>query len=255
MANEANRPVKALLTMHRIVEALDDAGRVGVTEIADNLGRPRSVVHDYLSTLVQLEYVVKVDEEYELSLRYLELGGHVRDQIPLYEVAKPEIRRLADESSSELVTLSVEEEGMCVAIDVVQSSQSITYNVIPGMYFHMHSSGVGKAILAHYSNDHVEAIIDRHGLPARTKNTNTDREDLYEEFEDIREDGVAYEREEYKPGMVTIAAPIEGAQNKILGGLSVSGPAHRLRERSVEEELIDKLLSAVNIIELNISAR
>ena len=47
MTNKANRPVKALLTMHRIVEALDDAGRAGVTEIADSLGRPPSVVHDY----------------------------------------------------------------------------------------------------------------------------------------------------------------------------------------------------------------
>ena len=121
--------------MHRIVEALDDAGRAGVTEIADSLGRPPSVVHDYLSTLVQLGYAVTIDQKYELSLRYLELGGHVRDRLPLYEVAKPEYGRLAEESSSEHVTLSVEEEGMCVAIDVVQSDQSITYNTIPVLYF------------------------------------------------------------------------------------------------------------------------
>ena len=36
---------------------------------------------------------------------------------------------------------------------------------------------------------------------------------------------------------------------------SVSGPAHRMREQSIEEELTDKLLSAVNIIELNINAK
>ena len=107
---------------------------------------------------------------------------------------------------------------MCVAIDVVQSDQSITYNTIPGLYFHMHSSATGKAILAHYSDDHVEAILDRHGLPARTKNTITDREELSEEFEEIREKGMSFEREEYKPGMITIAAPIEGTQNEILGG-------------------------------------
>lgn len=255
MTDDANRPVKALLTLDEIVTALDDTGRAGVTDVADRIDRPRSVVHDYLSTLVQLGYVVRTDEKYELGLRHLELGSRVRDRIPLYEVARPEIRRLAEKSSSESVTLSVEENGMCIALDVVQSSESIEYDWMPGSYFYMHESGAGKAMLAHYPSERVDAILERHGLPARTEETITDEQELRRELEEVRERGVSFERGEYNTGMQTISAPILAADGEVLGAVSVSGPAHRMEEPDVQTELEDKLLSSVNIIELNYNAR
>ncbi|WP_396613655.1 IclR family transcriptional regulator (plasmid) [Haloferax sp. S1W] len=255
MTDDANRPVKALLTMDEVVGALDEAGTVGVTEVADRIDRPQSVVHDYLSTLTQLGCVVRTDGKYELGLRYLELGGRIRERIPLYQVARPVVQRLAEESSSESVTLCVEEDGMCVALDVVQSNESIKYDWHPGSYFYMHLSGAGKAMLANYPEERVEAILDKHGLPARTDKTITDRDELYEELEAVRERGVSFERGEYNTGMHTISAPIMDEDGVVLGGLSVSGPAHRMNEPEVEAELEDKLLSSVNIIELNYNAR
>lgn len=255
MTDDANRPVKALLTMHEVIDALDTIGQAGVTEVAEWLDRPQSVVHDYLSTLTQLGYVVRTDGKYELSLHYLELGGRVRDRIPLYKIARPEIQQLAEESSSESVTLCVEENGLCVALDIAQSSESITYDWKLGTYFHMHCSGAGKAILARYSKERVDAILNQHGMPARTEDTITDREMLYTELEGVRERGVSLEQGEYKTGMHTISAPIMDASSEVLGALSVSGPAHRMREANVKSELEDKLLSTINIIELNYNAQ
>jgi len=256
MDTEANRPIKALLTMDDIVTALEREGAQSVTSLAEEIDRARSVVHDYLSTLQQLGYVVQ-DESgaYKLSLRYMELGGRVRNDVSLYEVAKPEVDRLAEKSSSELVTLSVEQNGMCVALDVVQGEQNISYDFTDGTHFHMHSSAVGKAILAQYSDERVTKILDKHGMPARTENTIVDRDELEDEFERIRETGVSFDREEYRMGMTTISAAIEDTAGNVLGGLSVTGPAHRLEEPDVKEELRSKLLSTVNIIELNYSAQ
>jgi IclR family acetate operon transcriptional repressor len=256
MGDDANRPVKALLTMHEIVNVLDEIGQAGVVEVADRIDRPQSVVHDYLSTLAQLGYIIQTtDGKYELGLHYLELGGRVRDRIPLYQVARTELQQLAKKSSSESVTLCVEENGLCVALDAVQSSENITYDWMPGTYFYMHCSGAGKAMLANYPEERVEAILDQHGLPARTEKTVTDREMLYTELEEVRKRGVSFERGEYKTGMHTISAPIMDASDEVLGALSVSGPAHRMREADVEAELEDKLLSTINIIELNYNAR
>ena len=255
MTNDANRPVKALLTMDEIITTLDETGRTGVTDVADRIDRPQSVVHDYLSTLTQLGHVVRTNGKYELGLRYLELGSHVRDRIPLYRIAKSEIRRLAERSSSESVTLSVEENGMCVALDAVQSDESIEYDWMPGSHFHMHSSGAGKAMLAYYPSEKVESVLERHGLPARTEKTVTSEEALRSELEEVRERGVSFERGEYNTGMHTISAPIQDADGEVLGAVSVSGPAHRMKEPEVETELEDKLLSSVNIIELNYNAR
>ncbi|GAA0237161.1 IclR family transcriptional regulator [Haladaptatus pallidirubidus] len=255
MTEKANRPVKALLTMDEIISVLDDTGKAGVTEIAEQIDRPQSVVHDYLSTLTQLGYTVKIDGKYALGLHYLELGGRVRERIPLYQIGRPEIQRLAEESSSESVTLCVEENGMCVALDAVQSNESIKYDWGAGSYFHMHCSGAGKAMLANFPEERVKEILDEHGLPTRTENTITVKENLYQELEEVRERGVSFERGEFNTGMQTISAPILDKNGTVLGGLSVSGPAHRMEEPDVEAELQDKLLSTVNIIELNYNAR
>jgi DNA-binding IclR family transcriptional regulator len=123
-----------------------------------------------------------------------------------------------------------------------------------GSYYHMHCSGAGKAILANYPQEWIESILDEHGLPSRTKNTVTDRQVLHTELEEVRERGVSFERGEYRRGLQTISAPIKDASDEILGALSVSGPAHRMREADVEAELEDELLSAVNIIEINYNA-
>lgn len=251
MANKANRPVKALLTAHEIVTALDELGMAGVVQVAEHIDRPQSVVHDYLSTLSQLGYVTKTNGKYELGLHHLELGGKVRKRIPLYKVAKTELRPLAEESDRESVTLCVEEDGRCVVLDAVQSSESVQYDWMPGTFFGMHCSGAGKAMLAHYPEERVEAIIDQHGLPARTENTVTDHKVLKNELNEVRESGVSFERGEYRAQMNTISAAIRDAGGTVVGALSISGPAHQMQESDVESALKNKLLSTVNIIEIN----
>jgi len=92
-------------------------------------------------------------------------------------------------------------------------------------------------------------------MPAHTENTITDRDELKEVFEQIRESDVSFDHEEYRMGMASVSTVIEDSTKTVLGGLSITGPAHRLREPDVEEELRRELLSARNIIELNYSSR
>jgi DNA-binding IclR family transcriptional regulator len=255
MADEVNRPIKSLVTMDQLVSTLEAAGSMRVTDLATEIDRPQSVVHDYLSTLSALGYVIQTDTgAYQLSFRYLEIGGTIRSQTALYDVAKPEITRLAQKSATALVTLSTEQRGQCVALAVIQGEQNISYDFTAGTRFDMHSSGVGKAMLAEYSSQRVEEIIDRHGLKARTEHTITDRDALFSELDHIAQRDVAYDREEYRLGMATISSALTTATGTVLGGVSVTIPAHVLRDESVIESLKTKLLATTNVIELNIAS-
>jgi len=143
---------------------------------------------------------------------------------------------------------------MCVALDVVQNDLSISYDFTDGTHFHMHASAVGKAILAQYSDDHVTEILDRYGMPAHTENTITDRDELKEVFEQIRESDVSFDHEEYRMGWRRSRRSSRIRPKPYSAVSSITGPAHRLREPDVEEELRRELLSARNIIELNYSS-
>lgn len=236
--------------MEEIIEALEDHEEIGITELSDVIDRPQSVVHNHLATLRELEYVVKEESKYKLSLKFLQRGEIVRHRFPLYTEGKSAIDKLATETN-ELITLLVEEHGHGVYLDVNQDETDIDYPAISGTRIRMHCASAGKAIMAHMSEEEVESIIDRHGLPAQTDKTITTREELYEELETIRERGFAVNRGEFREGLRSIAAPILDESGNPLGGLSVAGPTHRFTDHRIETELSDTLLQTVNVIELN----
>nr|WP_257017379.1 IclR family transcriptional regulator C-terminal domain-containing protein [Streptomyces sp. Ag82_O1-15] len=65
------------------------------------------------------------------------------------------------------------------------------------------------------------------GLPARTQYTLADPRRFREELRRIRQDGIAYDRQEAAPGLTCVAVPIMGASGRPVAALSVAGAHHR----------------------------
>lgn len=249
---ESRNRVKAIQTTNAILEALDELNGARVTPLADHLDRPPSVVYNHLNTLRDLEFVVKDGDEYRISLRFLEFGERARQRTELYEVAHPEVEKLADESG-ELITLMVEEHGRGIYLYVRQGTKEIAYPATSGTRTHLHCSAVGKSILAHLPEETVDDIAERHGLPGQSPNTITDLEDLKAELAEIREHGLAFDREEFRVGMQSVGAPILLQDGTAVGSLSIAGPTHRMKGKRLESEMPELLRRSINIIELNLN--
>lgn len=56
------------------------------------------MVHNHQTTLGKHGYDVKVGDKYQLGLKLLEVGVHIRKSIELYEIAEPENKSLIDET-------------------------------------------------------------------------------------------------------------------------------------------------------------
>ena len=251
MNEEAKHPVKAARTTLRVVEALEDLGGAGVTEVAERVDLPKSSVHNYLSTLREEGYVVKDGSEYRVGLRFLGLGASARLRHPVYEIAKSEVAKLARQTG-ELANLAVEENGQAVYIYRETGEQAVKVDAHTGHRIPLHNTALGKAILAHLPRSRVETILDHHGMPRTTPNTITDRGDLFEELESIRDRGVAFDREERLQGLRCVAAPILNA-DRLEGAISVAGPISRLKGERFREELPEQVLDAANVVELNVT--
>jgi len=167
-----------------VLTALKELDGAGITELADHLGLAKSNVHNYLNTLHQEGYVRKDGTTYHVGLQLLELGAYARQKRPVYDVAKPELRGLAQETG-ERVNLLVEEHGMGIYLHNEAGSQAVKVDAYAGSRVHLHNTALGKAILAHLSEERVSEILDWHGMPRTTNNTITDRGELFEELADI----------------------------------------------------------------------
>lgn len=82
----------------------------------------------------------------------------------------------------------------------------------------LHSTALGKAILAHLPSEQFRTIVDQRGLPSFTERTTTDIDTLLEELEAINNRGYAIDDEEHHEGLRCIAVPI------LSNGDRVSGP-------------------------------
>lgn len=242
-------PVSSLQTAIRILELLVERGNCGVTEIADELDKPKSTVHDHLVTLTELRYLVKEDETYRLGMKSLLYGDMARKNMQLYSVGRPEMERMAAETS-EHASLTIEEHGEAILIATAKGDKAIPVEVFEGTRTAIHTTGPGKAMLAHLPPERIREIIDMWGLPRRTENTITDEAELLEELAWIREQKYALDDEERLTGMRSVGVPLVDRNEQLRGALTVYGPTNRLDDQMFEEELPRRLLNAGNVIEI-----
>lgn len=248
----AKNPIQAAKTTVRLIETLRNLDGARVTTLADELEHPKSSIHNYLSTLREEGYVLKDGNEYHVSLRFLEVGSLARKGRSIYDIARPEVADIARETG-ELANLLVEEHGKGVYLYREQGHKAVQVDSYTGQRVHLHNTALGKAILSNLPRERVDQILDEFGLPETTERTITNRETLYDELEEIRDRGVAFDDEEHLAGLRCIAAPILDKNETVEGAISVAGPSSRFQGETFRETLPERILNAKNIIELNIT--
>jgi len=243
-----SRTVQSVQTAIRIIEHLREVGEAGVTELATAVDCSKGTVHSHLATLLENEYVVRNGDRYGLSLKFLDLGEYVKSRLDIYDVVTEELDDLAA-GTGEVAQFATEEHGRAVYLYKARGDQAVNTASTVGKREYIHCISLGKAMLAHLPEERVEEIIDRHGLPAQTPNTITDRETLFEELETVRERGYAVDDEEMIEGIRCVAAPL--TDDGVVGAISISGPSSRMDGERFREELPRKLLRSANVIEIN----
>jgi IclR family transcriptional regulator, KDG regulon repressor len=106
-----------------------------------------------------------------------------------------------------------------------------------GRRLSMHSTGLGKAMLAYLPQATVNAILDSNKLPRHTSNTIVDRDTLLQELIDVRSKQYAMDREENEEGIHCIAVPLFDQRSNVMGALSIAA----LKFRTSEKQLVSWL--------------
>lgn len=241
--------INAVGTMFSVVNGVRELEQAGVSELAERLDMPKSTVHVYLKTLEEEGYVINDDGEYRSSLRFLELGGDVRQRMSIFQAVRPQVDELSAETG-EVANLGVEEAGQRVLLYTSEPSEGVFDNSPVGQYTYMHWTALGKALLAQLPNTRVREIIEEHGLPEATEHTITEEDALFEELERIRERGYSIEDEERRRGIKALAVPIQYDENPSpVTAVSISGPKRRIGTED-DDDLLDAIKNAVNVTEL-----
>ncbi|MGM0398084.1 MAG: IclR family transcriptional regulator [Halobacteriota archaeon] len=241
-------PIKATMRSFEIVEEIMRRDGAGVTELADALGYSKSTIHDHLTTLREANYVRREDDRYRVGLYFLTLGGHARRHEELYEFGKGEVDDLVAETG-ESAKIAVEENGRGIYLYKSRGENAVRTHSHAGTRVYLHSTSVGKAILAHLPRERIDEIVAEHGLPTWTDRTITTEAALREDLRAVRERGYAIDDEERIRGLRCVGAPVI-RDGDVLGAISISGPTRRFDD-AYTERMGSIVRDAARVIEMN----
>jgi IclR family acetate operon transcriptional repressor len=200
-----------------------------LSEITEATGEAVATVFRALVTL-QGHGMVEVEEPgqfWHVGPGAFRVGSAFLRRTKVVERARQPMEALMRETG-ETANLGIEVGDEVMFVAQVEAHEAIRAFFPPGTKGPMHSSGIGKALLAWYPEDRVQGIIARKGLEKFTSLTITSDSSLLRDLSHTRERGFAIDDQERAEGMRCIAAPIFNAHGEPVAGLSVSGPAFRV---------------------------
>ncbi|SDR00886.1 IclR family transcriptional regulator [Thermostaphylospora chromogena] len=228
MVREGSSIDKALA----VLEAIAEHHRV--TDIAAATGVSKSTVHRILQSLVEWGFARSDGSGgYEPGPRILTLAGRVMTRFDPARQAADALKAL-HERTGYTTHFAIRSGDEAVYVQKLEGRRPYQMPSRVGMSLRLHSTAIGKSILAHLPEDEVRAIAERTGLSPLTPNTLATTEDLLEHLVRVRAAGYAVDEEENVPGVLCVGAPVFDHTGQVLGGISISALAMDMSRADLE---------------------
>ncbi len=204
---------------------------MGVTRIAEVVGREKSQVSRSLKVLAQYGLVDRDPEtlEYRLGWRLFTMAGRAGDA-KLLAAAVPVLKGLVRELD-ETVHLSLLQGAEVMTILSESPNRAVQASGWIGRTVPAYCTSSGRALLFdHELSDLLELLGDvRFDRPG--PNTPSGIEELAHRIAAARRRGFAVVDEEFELGLVAAGAPVRDFRGAIIAAVNVSGPKFRFADR------------------------
>jgi DNA-binding IclR family transcriptional regulator len=238
----------------RILKALASGPRrLGVSQLADQLGLSRPTVHGLLQTL-QAHGFVEQDrdsDKYQLGAGLLHLGNSYLDHNEPRARSIVHAERLA-QSTGEAVRVGVLHGPSVVVVHHVFRPDAVFQVLEVGAQLPAHATALGKAMLA-WADPGVVDELTAEPLPRLTNRT-AGAAGLRAELEEVRENGLARERDEAVLGESSVAAPIFDHGGHAVGAIGVAGDTQRVLPRGPARGLAAAVVEAARAVSRELGA-
>jgi DNA-binding IclR family transcriptional regulator len=171
------------------------------------------------------------NKRYRLGPKIMALSAQLHGGFDLRQRIVPYLTDLARRTML-TAHLAIRDGTQGIYIEKVESRQPIRLASEVGQRVFLHSSALGKAMMAFSGTDVLEAVVAA-GLEARTPNTITNGARLAKELAGIRKRGYAVDKQENETGIMCIAAPIFNHRNHVIAAISIAGTVGQVRKQRI----------------------
>ncbi|CAN5698077.1 IclR family transcriptional regulator [soil metagenome] len=219
-------------TLQRAVRTLEALARaesdLSIRELADEVDVSKSAVQRLLSSLVESGLAMQdpVSRRYGLGPRTLVLGTAYQRRIDLRSIALPHLVHLRD-LTGETVGLSVRVGDELLHVDQVESASALRRSFEIGRTLPLWCGAPSRLFLADLPDAEVREILRRRRPSAVVPAAPPSARRMAAAVREARANGFAVAYGETIAGVNTVSAGLSGADGRIAGTLSVTGPSTR----------------------------
>ncbi|WP_165959012.1 IclR family transcriptional regulator [Actinomadura sp. KC345] len=230
----ATGTAKALVKGVGLVDLIAAGGPQRLTDLAEASGIPRGTVVRLLEVLLDGE-ILRLDAagQYDLGPRLAVWGQRFLDRLDLPGLSEDLMAGLSARTR-ETCFLGIVQDDQVLYVAKTDSPQAVRPAAVVGTVNPLHSTGIGKVLLAHADPGTQRRCMER-PLVRKTPGTITDPEALAAELAATRDRGYAIDEIENEDGVRCVAVPVRDHTGRVVAALSVSAPAYRFPRENLPE--------------------
>ncbi|MBU8902539.1 MAG: IclR family transcriptional regulator [Victivallales bacterium] len=198
-----------------------------VKEVGEFLDIDTSSAFRLLNTLEQRAYVSRTpDNNFYLGSTIYSLYGALAKQLNLPSFMHKYLEEITSKTG-ETSHLAVCSKDRAVFIDRVVGTEVISVNTDIGQSEPLYCTSVGKALMCKMTSSQIEKLLGKK-FKGFTPTTYTSSTELIKNLQKVKNEGLAFDMEEYQQGVMCAAAPIYDCSRQVVCALGLSGPADRI---------------------------
>jgi len=218
-----------------LLEIITEAGGLGLAELSVRAGASKASSFRVLSTLHRRGYVSKdpVTRRYAPGPRLIALSFANVSKLQLAPRARAVLEALREEFG-ETVNLGILAGHDVLYLEIAESARSLRMSSEVGSRDRLHSTSLGKAILAALPPEEARVLLETYERKPATRRTIVDLEALMAELRVTRARGYSVDDEENEVGARCVGVAVVDASGRPQAAISVSGPAARVFDSTID---------------------
>jgi len=214
---------------------LDHGDELALEDISRLSGLNKPTARRIALALVECGYLRQPVKrgKYSLGMKFLDFSGNIKMHNSIIRVAAPHLMQLK-EQVNESVTMAIWDGKNTALCQSFLADHPLKVVPDEGSRLVLHATSVGKAAIAELSDEELHMYVGDN-LRRFTPNTITDINDLKKHLIIVRQEGVAFDDEEYNLGIRGIGAALKNGDGDVVGAISILGPSVRLTRARLRE--------------------
>jgi IclR family KDG regulon transcriptional repressor len=248
------QPSKTLARGLWVLEAFNaDKPSWGIRELSRELNTNPATLHRLMTTLCNFGYLEQdpETERYSLGPRIVRLAVWYSRHNPLAAVAHKVFKMYADQFQYNFYLGKLQQD-MVVYLAVLDGRGPLKIMTDPGATIGLHTTALGKALLAYQDNAYIDTLLASGPLQAKTPISVTDPDKLRRQLVDIRANGYAINHGEHFEELGAVGVPLFLNSGKVEYCISLTYPQHLIQEGRIQ---LDDLIPLAKQVAQEIQAR